>query len=123
VYHKALEIELAAIGVAFTSNQPIPVIYKGQQIGNKPADMVIDNRFLVELLAQGREVGGAERAGLRSLLRAADMELGLIINFGERRLKDGLVRVLNPEKLNLPQTGDGEHEAHDAGFDHDAEGH
>ena len=32
-------------------------------------------------------------------LRAAELELGLIINFGQRRLKDGLVRVLNPDAL------------------------
>ena len=38
---------------------------------------------------------------------AADVELGLIINFSERRLKDGLVRVLNPEKLNLQREEEG----------------
>ena len=47
-----------------------------------------------------REIGSHERNALRAQLRAADVELGLIINFGERRLKDGLVRVLNPDKLN-----------------------
>jgi hypothetical protein len=51
-------------------------------------------------MARPGEIGGYERAALRSRLRVADVELGLIINFGERRLKDGLVRVLNPDKLN-----------------------
>ena len=47
-------------------------------------------------------------------MRAADVELGLIINFGERRLKDGLVRVLNPDKLNeLKGEGQGEGEEYE----------
>ena len=58
-----------------------------------------------------REIDGLDRTTLRAQLRAADLELGLIINFGERRLKDGLVRVLNPDKLNAvrdDQHGDGD---------------
>lgn len=35
----------------------------------------------------------------------------LIVNFAERRLKDGLVRVLNPDKLNLPQHDESRHES------------
>ncbi len=100
VYTKALQIELDAIGVAYKVNHAFPVKYKGQDVGERVADMYIDNRFLVELMAEHKEIGGYERAQLRATLRAADLELGLIINFAERRLKDGLVRVLNPDKLN-----------------------
>jgi len=53
----------------------------------------------VQVMSVGRRIGGGDRVELRSLLRLLDVELGLIINFGNRRLKDGLVRVLNPDKL------------------------
>jgi GxxExxY protein len=110
VYQKALGVELKAAGVGFETQRAFPVTYRGQSVGNKIADLYVDNRFVVEVLAHRGEVGAAERAGVRALLRAGDMELGLIINFAERRLKDGLVRVLNPEKLGLNQP-------HDAGHD------
>jgi len=113
IYTRALQVELDAIGVAYKVRHPVPVKYRGQDVGERIADMLIDNRFIVELMAEHRDIGGFERAALRALLRAADLELGLIINFGERRLKDGLVRVLNPDKLNAMKGGSGVHEDDD----------
>lgn len=103
VYQRALEMELGAAGVAFKSNHAFTVEYRGERVGERSADLVVAERFVVEVVASRGEVSAAERTGVRALLRAADMELGLIINFAERRLKDGLVRVLNPEKLRPAQ--------------------
>ena len=61
--------------------------------------MYVGDRFLLKLLADSSEVEGSARSELRATLRAVDLELGLIINFGQRRLKDRLVRVLNPDAL------------------------
>ncbi|MEC9373102.1 MAG: hypothetical protein VYC34_04630, partial [Planctomycetota bacterium] len=66
----------------------------------------VNDRFAVELMAEHREITGFDRTRLRAQLRAADLELGLLINFAERRLKDGLVRVLNPDKLNAMREDD-----------------
>ncbi len=99
-YVNALRNELDGAGIAYVAAHPVPVVYHAKQVGTRPADLVIDQRFIVEVMTQRTEIGGFERAALRALLRAADLELGLIINFSERRLKDGLVRVLNPDKLN-----------------------
>lgn len=111
VYQKALELELTALGVAFSSGHSVPVIYRGKQVGVRVADLLIDNRFICDVLAHRGEVGASERTSLRAALHAADLELGLIINFAERRLKDGLVRVLNPAKLNLSEGGEDKHES------------
>ncbi len=110
VYEQALGLELKAAGVPYEAGKKYPILYRGQNVGERAANLVIDNRFIVELMAQRGEVGGLERAGVRALLRAADMELALIINFSERRLKDGLVRVLNPDKIPSLRGHDGEHE-------------
>ncbi len=115
VYQAALEYELRQAGVAFATHQKVPVKYRGQEVGFKEADLIVDNRFIVDMMASRGEIGSTERAALRALLRAADMELGLIINFAERRLKDGLVRVLNPDKLNLARGGEHDDDLHDDG--------
>lgn len=112
-YQKALEVELKAAGVDYAAQKGFPVSYRGQHVGNKTCDLYVGNRFVVEILAHRGEISATDRAHVRALLRAGDMELGLIINFAERRLKDGLVRVLNPEKLGLNPQG-GEH-GHDDG--------
>jgi GxxExxY protein len=113
VYAKALQIEMEAQGVTFKPAQPFEVYFDDKVVGTVIADLWVADRFIVEVMARPGEIGGYERAQLRAQLRAADVELGLIINFGERRLKDGLVRVLNPDKLNeLKGEGDedGEYE-------------
>jgi GxxExxY protein len=100
VYQKALQIEMEAQGVSYKPGHPFEIYFDEKVVGTTVADLWVADRFIVEVMARPGEVGGYERAQLRAQLRAADVELGLIINFGERRLKDGLVRVLNPDKLN-----------------------
>jgi GxxExxY protein len=115
-YIQALCSELDAGSIAYKLDEPLPVRYKDRQVGTTAADLFVDGRFLVEVMAHTGEIGSAERSTLRAQLRAADVELGLIINFGERRLKDGLVRVLNPDKLNAMRGDDADHdgaETHD----------
>jgi GxxExxY protein len=120
-YQKAIETELDALGVQYKSNHAIPVIYRGKQVGTRVADILIENRFIADFYAQHKEIGAAERTGMRAALIAADLELGLIINFSERRLKDGLVRVLNPNKFaQTQQHGEGHGGEHGG---HGDEGH
>ncbi|HRQ73977.1 MAG TPA: GxxExxY protein [Phycisphaerales bacterium] len=117
VYAGALQQELDGLGVGYKAGHRFDVRYKDRVVGGTTADLWVGDRFVVEVMARTGEIGGAERAALRAQLRAADVELGLIINFGERRLKDGLVRVLNPDKLNAmrgdEEEGDDEYEDED----------
>lgn len=99
VYVNAIKLELNALGVAFDENHAIPVRYKNETIGHVNAELRVENRFIVAVSASPGQVSTPERLGLRAQLKAADFELGLIINFGERRLKDGLVRVVNIDKI------------------------
>jgi len=99
VYRKSLAIELKAEEIPFKEGHAFEVEFDGEVVGKVTADFFIGDRFLVKLMAEHAEIGTQPRSELRAQLRAADLELGLVINFGERRLKDGLVRVLNPDKL------------------------
>ncbi|TVQ32110.1 MAG: GxxExxY protein [Phycisphaeraceae bacterium] len=107
VYRKALCMELDELDVAYKLDHAVSIEYKGKAVGEHRLNMFVNDRFTVELMAEHRVIDGFDRTRLRAQLRAADLELGLIINFGERRLKDGLVRVLNPDKLNAMRGEDG----------------
>lgn len=111
IYRKALAKELRKEDVSCDFDKSFDVEYDGEVVGSATADAQIGDRFLVSLLARPGEIGSYERSVLRSQLRAADLELGLVVNFAERRLKDGLVRVLNPDKLNAMR------DDHDDGYE------
>lgn len=99
-YVNAISLDLSNLGVPHSINHVFPVHYRERQIGSHSVSLFVDNRFVVQVVCDPEEVGGFERTALRSQLRQANLELGLIINFHRRRLKDGgLVRVLNPDKL------------------------
>jgi GxxExxY protein len=131
-YINALTIELEALGVTIKKGHKVSVTYKDRTIGEGAIDMFIDGKFFLEVYARPGPVSTFERLALRAKLKAADLELGLIINFAERRLKDGLVRVVNIDKITKekgisldPHEGGGEGggdgggggEGHDGDFD------
>ncbi len=105
IYANALANELEAEEIGFGRDHSFDVEFEEIVAGQVVADFYVGERFLLMVQAHYGEVGGEERSKLRAQLRAADVELGLIINFGERRLKDGLVRVLNPDKLEALKAG------------------
>jgi GxxExxY protein len=113
IYRKALAHELKHEEISFQLDKAFPVEFDGEEIGTVNADMYVGERFLLKLLADNSEVEGGARSELRAVLRAADLELGLIINFGQRRLKDGLVRVLNPDALRTDDDEEYDEEEHE----------
>lgn len=117
-YVAALKMEMNKAGLKYSLNHAFNVVYQGERVGTVSSDLYVEDRFVVDLMARPGEIGSYERSALRAQLRAADLELGLIINFAERRLKDGLVRVLNPEKLNAMR-GDDDMEDDDEGAEGD----
>lgn len=121
IYRKALLHELKHEEVAYEENKEYEVEFDGDVIGTVCADIFAGERFLIKVMAENYEVGGKERNELRATLRAADLELGLIINFGQRRLKDGLVRVLNPDALRNDDDVEYEDEEDDAQYAEAAE--
>jgi GxxExxY protein len=106
IYMEAMKLELKDADIAYRADEPVDVYLGDDKIGQVTADLLIADRFIVEIGDEPGPVGSFERSALRAKLRAADLELGLIINFSGRLLKDGLVRVLNPDKLNAMREGD-----------------
>ena len=83
VYENALAVELEQRGIRFEQQKPITVSYRGRTVGEYIADMLVDNKIIVELKAV-RDIEDAHFAQLFNYLKATGYEVGLLINFGPR---------------------------------------
>lgn len=99
VYENALSAELKSHNVEHAVRHEFDVIYNDGKVGTFQASLFVGDRFVVEVLCDPNEIGGMERDTLRARIKNAELDMGLIINFARRRLRDGLVRVLNPERI------------------------
>jgi GxxExxY protein len=83
VYHRSLASALKSVGLNVYSKVAIPVWFRGIQVGQFEADLLVENCVLLELKAV-RTLDSSHRAQLMNYLRATDVEVGLLLNFGER---------------------------------------
>ena len=83
VYHRSLVLALESAGLKVCSRVAIPVWFRGHQVGQFEADVLVENCVLLELKA-ARSLDSSHRAQLLNYLRATDIEVGLLLNFGER---------------------------------------
>lgn len=81
VYEKALLVELTEMGLSVQAQHPIAVYYKGQIVGEYIADLLVENRVLLELKAV-RELTSEHQAQLLNYLNATHLKVGLLVNFG-----------------------------------------
>ena len=72
--------------LSFSREHVMPVYYKGQQIGSRRVDFLVDDVVSVELKAVIR-LEDAHLAQAMNYLEAYDLEVGLLINFGARSLE------------------------------------
>jgi GxxExxY protein len=94
IYEEALCYELSLRGIEFERQVPTDVIYKGAVIKGQRIDLIIRGEVVIELKSVSR-IHEIVFAQTLSYLRATGLERGLIINFGEKRLVDGIRRVVN----------------------------
>ena len=81
VYQKSLVIALNLTGLCVCSPVEIPVWFRGHQVGRFEADMLIEKCVLLELKAV-RALDSSHHAQLLNYLRATEIEVGLLLNFG-----------------------------------------
>ena len=83
VYENALGLELRGSGLKVVQQKPIAVHYKGAVVGEYFADLLVEDVVLVELkVVSGLIV--AHEAQLLNYLKATNIEVGLLFNFGEK---------------------------------------
>jgi GxxExxY protein len=83
VYQKSLALALESANLAVCSRVDIPVWFRGHQVGHFEGDMLVEARVLLELKA-ARALGSSHQAQLLNYLRATDIEVGLLLNFGPK---------------------------------------
>ena len=95
VYEEALAWELNQVGLMTKRQLEVPIHYKGQRLSTPlRLDLLVDNLVIVECKATSKYHDVFEAQTL-TYLRLMDLKLGLVINFGERFVKDGFHRVVN----------------------------
>jgi GxxExxY protein len=92
VYEEAMNIELQSAGVPFERQKPVALSYKGHDVGQARLDFLIGGELVLELKAADK-LAPIHRAQLISYLKATGCQLGLVINFNERALRDGIMRL------------------------------
>jgi len=83
VYENAMMIEIKKEGIFAIAQFAIKVFYEGEVIGEYYADILVDNKVIVEIKAAKRLVEENE-AQLLNYLKATDIEVGLLLNFGTK---------------------------------------
>lgn len=86
VYEKCLLIELRKAGLNVKTQVCIPVKYADQSVGDFAADLVVEEKIIVELKSVQRLIK-AHEIQLVNYLVATGMPVGLLINFGEARVE------------------------------------
>jgi len=91
VYENALCIELTRARIPFQRQRQFVISYKGEDIGNYIADIVVEDRLLIELKALSG-FSNEHGAQVMNYLKASRLTVGLLLNFGVTRL--GIRRIV-----------------------------
>jgi GxxExxY protein len=82
VYEKAMLIELKAAGLNATGQYPVNVFYEEEIVGEYFADIMVENKVILELKAR-EKLCPEHEVQLVNYLKATEMEVGLLMNFGK----------------------------------------
>ena len=83
VYEHALSIVLTGYGFHVERQKDISVYFRGHNIGEFRADLIVNEKVIVELKAV-RSIDPVHEAQLINYLKATDIEVGLLLNFGNK---------------------------------------
>ncbi len=95
VYEEILCHELEKKEIEFKRQKAIPVIYDDVKLDmGFRADLVVENKVIVEIKSI-ETIHPVHHKQLLTYLRLANLKLGLLINFNEALIKDGITRIVN----------------------------
>lgn len=82
VYENSMLIELRKMGLKCSSQKPIKVYYDEYEVGNYFADIIVEDKIIVELKA-AVNIAYQHECQLINYLKATTIEVGLLLNFGK----------------------------------------
>jgi GxxExxY protein len=83
VYENAMKIELESKGLLVEKQKPIAVFYNEHLVGEYFADLIVDNKVILELKAS-EFIRDEHEFQLINYLKATEIEVGLLLNFGKK---------------------------------------
>jgi GxxExxY protein len=92
-YESALCVEFKNADLKYQRQLTCPVIYKGQKVGEYRLDLLVENLVIVEIKSVERYAPVFE-AQVLTYLKVTEKRVGLLINFNNRLLKDGVKRFI-----------------------------
>ena len=87
VYEKAMAIAISEAGIKVRTQAPIEVLFRGQPVGEFYADLLVDEKVIVELKAVPSPLAPIHEAQLINYLNATGVQVGLLMNFGQPKLQ------------------------------------
>jgi GxxExxY protein len=93
VYEQAMALELRHRGLAYATQIPVAVCYKGEKIHGQVLDMIVEGKIILELKSV-EILLPIHEAQIISYLKSTGLSAGLLINFKENLLKDGIKRFV-----------------------------
>ncbi len=100
IYQRALEIEMRLAAIAFSREFEMPIFYRDEQIGTRRVDFLVEGLVSVELKAIIK-LEDVHFAQAINYLEAYNLEIGLLINFGEMSLN---FKRLTNKKFKSPES-------------------
>ena len=97
IYQRALEIEMQLENISFNREFEMPIFYREQRIGTRRVDFLVEGVISVELKAMVK-IEDVHFAQAINYLEAYNLEIGLLVNFGERSLN---FKRLNNKKYKV----------------------
>ncbi len=95
LYEEALYQELRLRNVSVQAQVHIPVIYKGYTLRNPMRlDLLVADKVIIEVKATEQELA-VHKAQVLTYLRLTKLKLGLLLNFGQKLLRNGTERIVN----------------------------
>lgn len=95
VYEECLSIELYKLNLKLERQKKIDLIYKGENLGTAfKADIIVEDSVLIELKSV-EKLHEIHYTQTYSYIKLLNIKLGLLINFNESLLKNGIKRVVN----------------------------
>ena len=106
VYQSCMIIELSEMGLNVKGEVPVPVNFRGRNITDQGfrIDLLVEDSLVVELKSV-EQVKDIHKKQLLTYLKLTNKPLGLLINFNELLLKDGITRIIN----TVPSVRDKKH--------------
>ncbi|MEP7197584.1 MAG: GxxExxY protein [Saprospiraceae bacterium] len=95
IYQRCLEIEMEKNGLNFIREQEMELFYKDEHVGQRRVDFLVESNIMVELKAV-IQLEDVHLAQAINYLEAYGLEIGLLINFGNKSLQ--FKRVMKPKK-------------------------